>query len=137
MKFNDGAYGISNVLEQFSIKYGIYTNTGSSKKDESSIRWSSTESSKARKKNVNNYLASNKVSLTKIMNKNKLLIFLVDFKVIYAIYIIFVTLYMFIFDFFLYFIEILFLVNFRHSKLNIFSSKPFHLKFSESVYKLL
>ena len=49
-QFNDGAHGISNVLEQFSIKYGIYTNIGSSKKDESSIQWSSTKSSKARKK---------------------------------------------------------------------------------------
>ena len=38
LQLNDGAHGISNVLEQFSIKYGIYTNVGSSKKGESSIR---------------------------------------------------------------------------------------------------
>ena len=43
-----------------------------------------------------------------------------------------------VFDFFGYFFEELFLVNFRHSKPNILrSSEPFHLKFSESVYKLL
>ena len=39
---------------------------------------------------------------------------------------------------FWYFFEVLFLVNFRHSKPNIFrSGKPFHMKCSESVYKLL
>ena len=46
----DGAHGISNVLEQFSIKYGIYTNIGSSKKDEISIWRCSTKSSEAGKK---------------------------------------------------------------------------------------
>ena len=51
LQFNDGTHGIVNVLEQFSIRYGIYTNIGSSKKDETSIRWSSTKSSEARKKN--------------------------------------------------------------------------------------
>ena len=58
LQFNDGAHGIRNVLEQFSIKYGIYTNIGSIRKDESSIRWSNSKSSEAKKKNVNEYLAS-------------------------------------------------------------------------------
>ena len=49
LQFNNDSRGIINVLEQFSIRYGIYTNIGSSKKDETSIRWSSTKSSKARK----------------------------------------------------------------------------------------
>ena len=97
LQFKDGAHGVSNILEQFSIKYGIYTNIGSSKKDAISIRWSSTKSSEAVKKNVNDYVASQKVSLTKQMNKKKLLTFLVDFKVIYVINIILVTL---MFDFF-------------------------------------
>ena len=101
LQFKDGAHGVSNILlffnKQFSIKYGIYTNIGSSKKDAISIRWSSTKSSEAVKKNVNDYVASKKVSLTKQMNKKKLLTFLVDFKVIYVINIILVTL---IFDFF-------------------------------------
>ena len=100
LQFNDGAHGIINVLEQFSIRYGIYIYIGSSKKDETSIRWSSTKSSEARKKNVNNYMVSKKVLLIKIMNKKKLLMFLVDFKVIYAVYITFVTLCKLIFVFF-------------------------------------
>ena len=59
MQFNDGAHGTSKALEQFSIKHGIYTNIikhgiytniGSSKKDEISIRRSSTKSSKGGEK---------------------------------------------------------------------------------------
>ena len=38
LQFNDGAHGIRNVLEKFLKKYRIYTNIGSSKKEESSIR---------------------------------------------------------------------------------------------------
>ena len=65
-----------------------FNNIGSKKKDKISIRWSSTKSSEAVKENnVNDYVASKKVSLTKIMNKKKLLIFLVGFKVIYAVFI--------------------------------------------------
>ena len=47
---NDGAHGISNVLEQVPIKYGIYTNIHLSKKDDISIRWSSNKSSETGKK---------------------------------------------------------------------------------------
>ena len=59
MQFNDGAHGTSKALEQFSIKHGIYTNIikhgiysniVSSKKDEISIQWPSTKSSKAGEK---------------------------------------------------------------------------------------
>ena len=49
LQFNDGAHGISNVFEQFSTKYGIYTSIGSSKKNDISIRWSSTKSNEASK----------------------------------------------------------------------------------------
>ena len=93
LQFNDGAHGTSKALEQFSIKHGIYTNIkhgiytniGSSKKDKISIRWSSTKSSKAGGKNVNDYVALKKESLKRIMNQKKFVIFLVDLKVIYAI----------------------------------------------------
>ena len=100
-------------------------NIGSRKKYESSIRWSSTKSSKTRKKtttwhHLNNYVASKKLPLTKIMNKKKPFIFLVDFKVICAMYIIFVTLCMLIFEFYWYFFEIMFLLNFRQSKPSTF-----------------
>ena len=60
---NDGANGIRNVLEQFSVKYGIYTNIGLSKNDEISIRWSSTKSSEEGKK-CKQLCGIKKVSLT-------------------------------------------------------------------------
>ena len=47
LQFIDGAHGISNVLERFPIKYGIYNKIDSRKKDEISIRWSSTKSNEA------------------------------------------------------------------------------------------
>lgn len=52
------------------------------------------------KTNLKDYVETKKVSLTKIINKKNLLMFLVDFKVINAIYVSFVTLCMLIFDFF-------------------------------------
>ena len=44
------AHGISNVLKQLKVKYGIYTNVHLGKKDEISIWWSSTKSSEAGQK---------------------------------------------------------------------------------------
>ena len=63
--FNDGAHGISNVLEQFSIKYRIYAYIGLSKKDEISIRWSSTKCSEAGEKTYTTMWYQKKVSFTK------------------------------------------------------------------------
>ena len=84
-QFNDGAHGISNVLEQFSMKYRIYTNIGSSKIDESSIQWSSTKSSKARKKKRKQLRGIKKGVIDKNNEQEKVPIFLVDFNVIYVI----------------------------------------------------
>ena len=84
-QFNDGAHGISNVLDQFSMKYRIYTNIGSSKIDESSIQWSSTKSSKAREKKRKQLRGIKKGVIDKNNEQEKVRIFLVDFNVIYAI----------------------------------------------------
>ena len=67
---NDGEHDFSNVLEQFSIKYEIYTNIGLSKKDKVSVRCSSTKFSEERKNKLKG-LRGNKKGVIDKNNKQK------------------------------------------------------------------
>ena len=50
LHFNDGAYGVTKILQEFSIKNGIFTDIGSTHKDEKSVQWSTVKNSDTRKK---------------------------------------------------------------------------------------